>query len=300
MTVTCVQSLLSAHLTQNKAPQSTQRAALRQIIVVDNGSTDDSISTLENRLGSLVDLIVSPQNLGFAGGNNLAIQHALKSGADWLLLINNDTYVAADFFAQLAAAHAAHPEWSIVAPLILYDPNVPGNPKNTIWSLGDRRMPGTLITRGLWRNRTVPADLPPYVEVDFLNACALLIHRQVFEKIGLFDASYFMYAEDVDFCWRAQLADFQMGCATRARIWHKVSASTGVHHPLSRYWRTNNQIRFYRQYATFWQLPLLFGFTLTRMMLTVVRDLMHGRKDAAQSTGRGWRDGWFGSSKAVS
>ena len=58
-----------------------------EIIVVDNGSTDDSISILESKLGSLIDLIASPQNLGFAGGNNLAIQHALKSGADWLLRV---------------------------------------------------------------------------------------------------------------------------------------------------------------------------------------------------------------------
>ncbi|MEZ4658265.1 MAG: glycosyltransferase family 2 protein [Caldilineaceae bacterium] len=299
MTVACVQSLLSAHLAQKGAPKSKPRAALRQIIVVDNGSADDSIAILESKLGSLVELIASPQNIGFAGGNNLAIQHALKSGADWLLLINNDTYVATDFFEQLAIAHAAHPEWSLMAPLILYDPNVPGNPENTIWSLGDRLLPGTLITRGLWRNRSVPADLPAFIDVDFLNACALLIHRTVFEKIGLFDTSYFMYAEDVDFCWRARLADFKMGCATGARMWHKVSASTGVHHPQSRYWRTSNQIRFYRRYATVWQRPLLFAFTAARTLLTMARDLVQGRTDAAQSTGRGWLDGWFHDAQRV-
>ncbi|MEZ4713192.1 MAG: glycosyltransferase family 2 protein [Caldilineaceae bacterium] len=299
MTVECVQSLLSAHLTRNGKPPAKPSVGLGQIIVVDNGSADDSIAILESKLGSLIDLIASPRNLGFAGGNNLAIQHALQSGADWLLLINNDTYVAPDFFEQLAAAHAAHPEWLIMAPLILYDPHVVGNPENTIWSLGERVLPGTLITRGLWRNRPVPVDLPAFIDVDFLNACGLLIHRTVFEKIGLFDPSYFMYAEDVDFCWRARLAGFKMGCATGARMWHKVSASTGVHHPRSRYWRTSNQIRFYRQYATLWQRPLLFAFTAARTFLIMGRDLVQGRTDAAQSTGRGWRDGWFGSEQSA-
>ena len=298
MTVECVQSLLSAHL--HKRGAQSPGAMVRQIIVVDNGSTDDSIAILESKLGSLVELIACPQNLGFAGGNNLAIQHALKSDADWLLLINNDTCVAPDFFTQLAAAHGANPHWSMMAPLILYDPEVPGNPANTIWSLGDRLLPGTLITRGLWRNQTVPPDLPTFIDVDFLNACALLIHRTVFEKIGLFDTSYFMYAEDVDFCWRARRAGFKMGCATQARMWHKVSASTGVHHPQSRYWRTSNQIRFYRQYATLWQRPLLFGFTLARTLLTMGRDLVSRRTHAARSTGRGWIDGWFGRSQLVS
>lgn len=268
-----------------------------QVIVVDNGSGDDSAAQLEAALGDFIELIVSPRNLGFAGGNNLAIQRALDHGADSVLLINNDTVVAPTIFAELANCAAAHPNWMLLAPLILYHndflPN--SDPKREIiWSLGDRLIPGTLLTRGLLRNRPLPADLPPCVEVDFLNACGLLIRREVFDEIGLLDARFFMYAEDVDFCWRARRAGLRMGCATSARMWHKVSRSTGVYHPTARYWRVSNQIRVYRRYAHAWQWPLMLGFTWLRCLGLVLRDLRAGRVETALRTVQAWIHGWFG------
>lgn len=293
-TIECVESLLAAG------------AVPGQIIVVDNGSDDDSVARLRAELGDAIDLIASPSNLGFAGGNNLAIQRALDCGAEWILLANNDTIVDASFFTELAACAQQHPAHSLIAPLILYhrdylppaaDPAADHTADpitDTIWSLGDRLVPGTLLTRSLLRNRPVPNELPPFVEVDFLNACGVMIHRRVFERIGLFDPSFFMYAEDVDLCWRARRADFRMGCATDARMWHKVSRSTGVHHPRSRYWRICNQIFVYRRYAQGLQWPLMFGFTAVRAALLVLRDLRAGRGETALRTVQAWLRGWFG------
>lgn len=275
-TIPCIESLLTAG------------AAPGQIVVVDNGSQDDSVAQLTARFGQQIHVIAQPTNLGFAGGNNLGIQWALDAGAQWVLLVNNDTVVAPTFFQDLLAAAAQHPAHQIIGPLILYY----GEP-NRIWSLGDRLIPGTLITRRLWHDVLMPEALPAFIEVDFLNACCVLIQRTVFEKIGLLNATYFMYGEDVDFCWRARRAGIQLGCATQARIWHKVSRSTGVYHPQARYWRISNQIRVYRQYAQRWQLPLMFGFTLVRSLALAALDLWQKRTMLALQTLRAWRDGWW-------
>ena len=275
-TMPCVESLLAAG------------AVAGQIVVVDNGSHDDSVARLTAHFGEQIHLISHPTNLGFAGGNNLGIAYALAAGAEWVLLVNNDTVAAPTFFQELEAAVVAHPTHQIIGPLILYF-----NEPNRIWSLGDRLIPGTLVTRRLWHDAPIPDPLASFIEVDFLNACCLLIHRTVFEKIGLLNPNYFMYAEDVDFCWRARRAGIKLGCATAARIWHKVSRSTGLYHPQARYWRISNQIMVYRAHARRWQLPFMFGFTLIRSLKLAALDLWHKRAALAVHTLRAWRDGWW-------
>jgi GT2 family glycosyltransferase len=275
-TIACVHSLLVAGATPG------------QIIVVDNGSSDGSVETLRQEVGDAVTLLTSPQNLGFAGGNNLALRHALSRGARWLMPINNDTIVAPDFLNRLSAAIDARPDFHLFGPLIFYH-----DEPERIWSLGDRLLPGTLLTRSLWRDQMAPAHLPPFLEVDFVNACCFVVQRAVLERVGLFDARFFMYAEDADFCWRVRRAGFHLGCCTEAHMWHKVSRSTGIHHPQRRYWRISNQILFYRRYANTWQRPLMFGFTLLRSSRMALADLLHGRGALAQRTLQAWVDGWF-------
>lgn len=274
-TIACVRSLLAA----GAAPGS--------IIVVDNGSEDNSVAVLRAELGDAARLLESPVNLGFAGGVNLGIQAALDDGADWVLLINNDTRADANFYRTLLEGAQAHPDYAILAPLILYHDR-----PDRIWSLGDRLIPGTLITRSLHRNRQVPERLPSFVPVDFLNACCLLVRRDVFETIGLFDPAYFMYGEDVDFCWRARRAGFLLGCVTTARIWHKVSWSTSPTSPQTRRWRMVNQIRFYRSAARGPQKTLMWAFTLVRAVLLAARNAGGGRRSLAVATLQAWWEGW--------
>lgn len=269
------------------------------VIVVDNASDDDSVERLRAEFGKKpsdqITLIESQANLGFAGGNNLGIAYALSVGAEWIFLLNNDTVVAPTLFSEMLSEMAAsteqEPSFGLFAPLIYY-----ASEPNRIWSLGDRAIGDTLLTRGILRNQFRPATLPSFMEVDSLNACALMIHRSVFQRIGGFDTRYFMYAEDADLCRRARSAEFRMGCCTNAALWHKVSLSTGVHDPRSRYWRTANQIRFYCAHASGGQRVMLFGFTLVRVLRLGVADLLHHRHAAAKATIRAWWDGWFNSS----
>jgi GT2 family glycosyltransferase len=274
-TLACVESLLA----DGFAPSD--------IVVVDNGSTAGR-AALAQDLPAGVGQIYLPHNLGFAAGNNVGIAAALDGDAAWVLLLNNDTLVAPGTRAVLLDV-AADGQFALLSPLILY---ADGPPR--IWSLGDRRLLGTLLTRGLWRNQPPPAHLPPLVAVDFLTACALMVRADVFAHVGLLDAGYFMYAEDADFCLRAANAGYGLACATQARIAHKVSRSTGTTHPASRRWRLEYQARFYRMHGSVaerWL--LLLPYTLARALFLAVRDLVAGRGQTAAATLAGWLHGWF-------
>ena len=273
-TLACVQSLLI---------DGFQPA---DILVMDNGSTAGR-GTLAAGLPPGVGQLYLPQNVGFAAGSNVGIAAALDTGAAWLLLLNNDTLVERGARRALLDA-AATDTFALLSPLILYS-----DPPPRVWSLGDRRIMGTLLTRSLWRNQPPPTQLPPLLEVDFLTACALMVRADVFARVGLLDEGYFMYAEDADFCLRASRAGFHLGCATEARIAHKVSRSTGSTHPAARRWRIFYQARFYRLHAGPMQrLLLLMPYTLARSLLMAGCDLLAGRSQMAAATLQGWLSGW--------
>lgn len=263
-------------------------AALEQFVVVDNASWDDSVAYLRNGFGSRLSILECAENLGYAHGLNLGIQHGLKEPFnEWFLLINNDTVVDKNFLVELQKA-TQETHLRLLGPVIFYYDS-PG----TIWGFGDRFIPGTLIGYSLHKNKPLPERLPQTVRVDVLNGCAMLVHRSVFERIGLFDTSFFMYAEEVDFCWRARQAGFTMACATEARMRHKVSASAGKIRVVSAYLRVRNQIRFYRRYQNFFQMLVMVPFTALRALWIALRFLVTGHPGLSKSAVKGWIDGWF-------
>lgn len=281
-TITCVESLLAAGV------------AVGQVIVVDNGSSDGSVQVLQERFGSAVHLVVSNQNLGFAGGNNLGIQCALEQGAQWVLLLNNDTYVAPTFLTELENAVRYDERLGILGPVILYN-DFP----DQIWYFGDRLIPGLLATVSLYRGRRDHNQFPLLVPVDFVSGCGMLIKSDVFRTIGFFSTAFFLYGEEIDFCWRARTAGFRLAVATRAKMWHKVSASANRDPSTSRYLRIRNQIRFYRTYARGVQLPAMIAFTWLRAICIVIGDLIHGQISLICPLIRGWIHGWLNRTDAT-
>jgi len=275
-TLECVASLLAAGVSEG------------QIVIVDHASTDDSVPVLQERFGSAIHVLEIAENLGFAGGINRGVQFALGQGADWVLVMNNDTTVAGDFIAELEHAIQRHPEYTVFGPLILYtyDPS-------RVWYLADCRWRNSLITRSLYKDQVVPEDLTEFIEVDFISGCGMLVHRRVVEATGLFDPLFFMYAEDADFCWRARQAGFKIAAAPHARMWHKVSVSASRDKPAQRYNRIRNQIWFYRKYARGLQLGFLFLFSALRSLWIGARDIPQQQNGLLTALWRGWRDGWW-------
>lgn len=228
-TVSCIESVLGSSY------------PFYRVVVVDNGSQDGSVSTISSRFGERIDIIVNKTNIGFAAGINIGIQYALDKGADWVLLLNNDTVVAPDMIAQLMEIGTATREFGvgILGPAIYYY-----NQPNKVWRLGDWhpkwlpfpiKIPGVIL---LIKQKAFP--------VDYLTGCGMLIRREVFLKIGLFDHRYFMYYEDADFCLRAKRAGFSLLCVPTAKMWHKVSKSTCENIGYRLYLRTRYRTQFYK------------------------------------------------------
>ncbi len=191
-----------------------------EIIVVDNGSTDSSQDIVREDFPG-VELIENGENLLFAAGNNVGIEAALERGARYILLLNNDTEVDPDFAAGLLGAFD-DPEVGIAGPKIYYYDD-PGR----IWYGGGgfNGLTGVPFHRGLRRMDSSLEDQPG--GTGWVTGCALMARREVFEQIGALDPSYRIYCEDVDFCLRAVEAGWSLRYVPSARLWHKVSSSSG-------------------------------------------------------------------------
>ena len=230
-------------------------------------------------------ILENQENLGYAGGANTGIKYALSQSVQWVLIVNNDIVVSPSFYTELETALSYLPGIDIYAPLI-FDYNQPSK----IWHAGDRLIPLTLMTRGIDHriikpNRTI-------IPVDLVNGCAMLVNRRVFEKIGFFSTHFFMYAEEVDFVYRARLAGFKAGIATKALIWHKISLSSRDK-PKTRYLKTVNQIIFYKTYAQLYQLPIMFFLSFVRLFYIAGKDIYHNQLHLITPLIKGWFYGWF-------
>jgi GT2 family glycosyltransferase len=192
-----------------------------QTIVVDNASTDSS-PEIVRRVFPEVELIRNEDNLMFAEGNNVGLRRAVEGGGELFLLLNNDTEVDPDFAVRMLEVMEQHPDAGIVGPKIFYF----DDPKR-IWYGGGDFYPFVWIPRHL-NIRKIDGTFEESGGVTgYVSGCALLVRRGVIEEIGLLDPGYFIYCEDVDFCLRAIRAGWRCYYEPSAKVWHKVSSSSG-------------------------------------------------------------------------
>jgi GT2 family glycosyltransferase len=190
------------------------------VVVVDNASKEDPTGALAAEFPG-VHLVRNATNGGWSGGNNTGIRHALDRGADYVVLLNNDTTVHPRLVERLLAAAAANPGLGVLGPVIRYmdEPDV---------TMTD----GVVFNRpgypGFFRREPVPertADPPAVAEVDIINGCCMMVAAPVFHRIGLIDDRFFLIHEEADFCLRAREAGFRCGVLAEALVWHKGSSA---------------------------------------------------------------------------
>jgi GT2 family glycosyltransferase len=190
-----------------------------EVIVVDNGSTDHSAAMVRERY-PWAELIENGENLLFAEGNNIGIRRALERGAEAILLLNNDTEVDPEFARRLLGA-LDDPRTGIAGPRIFYY----DDPRRIWYGGGGFDILGVPRHRDIRRTEERARAVPG--ETEWVTGCALLARREVFEQVGLLDPSYRIYCEDVDLCLRAARAGWRIRFEPSARVWHKVSSSSG-------------------------------------------------------------------------
>jgi GT2 family glycosyltransferase len=205
----------AAHLSTCLGSLQQQTFADFRVTVVDNGSTDASLELLA-RDYPYVEVISLPRNLGYAGGCNAGLREAK---GEVLVILNNDTEVEPTWLEELLSALEGHPEAGMATPKVrLWDD------RTRLHTTGDYvRTNGIPDSRGVWQVDEGQYDNETYV--FGAAGVAPAYRRAMLDDIGLFDADFVSYCEDVDLSWRAQLAGYRCVYAPRSVLYHKVSAT---------------------------------------------------------------------------
>lgn len=210
-----------------------------QVWVVDNASSDDSVAIVRREFPQ-VRLIVNERNSGFASGNNLALRQILSAaeadaaGSSYVMLLNNDTVVEPDALERLIAYLETHPTVGAVGPkVLLLDGTLDAACRRSFPtpSVSFYRMTGLskLFPRSPRFGRYNLTYLDPDVEteVDSLVGAAMVVRTAVVREVGVLDEAFFMYGEDVDWCYRIKAVGWRIMYLPQSVIHHhKRAAST--------------------------------------------------------------------------
>ena len=211
------------------------------IWVVDNGSTDQTLERVRPFQPG-IRLLPLGKNVGFAAGNNRGMEAALAAGADFVLLLNDDTRIDPDCIDAMLVVFASDPaRIGMISPVIAaYD-----QPARTY--VGGKIDPATW---GASETECAADALPPCVDVQYASGCALMVPAAVVRQIGMLDDRLFMYYEDVDWCLRCQQAGKRVVVATRGRVLHKGSGGNSASKSSNAYYYyQRNWVRMVRKYA---------------------------------------------------
>jgi len=216
-----------------------------EVIVVDNGSGDDSAEQIRS-IYPEISLVALSENKGFASGYNTGIEWALAGSAEDIFLLNNDTTLDPGTMRALVDA-----DWDVGVPKILYS-----SQPEMIWAAGCRwrRLPPSVAMTGLGKRDGPAYDQPGPLE--FATGCALMVKRRVLETTTGFDQDLQNYMEDYDFCYRLRQAGFSIGFVPAAKVWHKVSQTLGEYSPERWQQQGKNTVLFYRKGNRFSQWAL--------------------------------------------
>lgn len=208
-------------------------------IIVDNGSSKTNLKKINNNLKDAI-LITNMKNYGFAKGINHGIRLALNLDADYILTLNDDTQFSADFLQKLLDQVKLH-QVPIAGPKIIL-------PNGLIWSKGGeintRHYSGTLIGYGQKNTPGISVQ-----KVDFISGTALLVKKEVYSQIGLFNEDYFFYYDDVDFCTRARKAGYNSFLVPSVMLTHLENSTIGKNSPLHIYHSTLSHLIFLFKFA---------------------------------------------------
>ena len=239
-----------------------------EIILIDNDSTDGSGERLH---ADFPDVIYhkTKENIGFAGGNNVGIKIAIEGGADFIMLLNNDTIVDKDFMQPLIGLAKADNTIGFQSCKIYFY----SQPKNFWYAGGILKVnSGYCIHRGIMEEDRGQYD--KVEETELATGCMMFATREVIERVGLLDDNLFIYYEDADWCMRARKLGLRNMYNPNAIIWHKVSVTNKIDSPFFLYFTMRNKIIFIRKHSRplkwLLYLPYLFfyyGRQIVRMSL---------------------------------
>lgn len=227
-----------------------------EIILVDNASGDGGAEQLASTFPDL-PLLIQPTNLGYAGGNNAGIRYALRKNVDYILISNDDVVVENRFLDPMLAVMERDTGIGVVSPKVFYA----SSPQEVFAAVGEFSW---WLCTGLDKGRDEEACRSSTLErdVDYVPGVLLLVRREVFETVGLFDERFFMYFEDVEFSRRVRTR-YRMVYTARSVAFHKGGAGKGwrnyselylYYHTRNRIWAFRDEVWLYRLYVVLFTL----------------------------------------------
>jgi GT2 family glycosyltransferase len=192
------------------------------VVVIDNGGSDGTPVAVDEAWGDRVHVLRLFPNIKFSRANNAGIEYALEHGADYVMLLNDDTLIAEDMISEVVAAAEADPGVGMAGPKIYYH-----KPEDQIWFAGGRIHLSRGTTEHIGIRERDEGQYDTAAEMDYITGCALLVRRDVIEQIGVLDPMYKAYYEDTDWSMRASRAGWKLLYVPSGRVWHRISAATG-------------------------------------------------------------------------
>lgn len=230
-----------------------------QVVVVDNGSSDDSPEQIRNNHPDIT-LISCDVNRGIAAGYNHGIEFSLQAGAEYIVVMNNDLIFDPKFLSEMVTTMKRWPQSGVIMPKIYYydEPEV-------IWSTGGRTrwMPSNILLRD--RQKLDGPSLQAEEVIEFAPSCCLLLNKDVCKEV-LFDENYFFYYDDWDFCLEVRKKGWEIIFSPSSHIWHKVSRSTQNSPQSLRWWKVLGQscVRYHRKHHTMSLLAIYVAWVILR------------------------------------
>lgn len=290
LTITCAQSVVDALVGFDG-----------HIVIVDNNSADGSVEKIsawirETNLSGRVQLVASPVNTGFSGGQNLGIR---TREADYHLILNSDAFLKPGFFTSILAEAKAQPSFGFYTPRIDFEN---GDQQTSCFRFPS---PASELIRGaetaqvtrLLSQRDVPLNMPPAPDqIEWASFACILVRADVLRDVGLMDEGYFLYFEDVEFCWRARQKGWRICYVPEARAVHYHGGSG----PMESLAKAKKRLPAY-YYASrtrfFWQVYGTGGLLLANFAWFFGRAVAVARvlfgKDIPPSNQREYRDIWI-------
>lgn len=211
-----------------------------EIIVVDSGSKDNSIQMLRD-VYPKVHVLEMNDNIGVAAGNNVGIKYSIELGTEYTLLLNNDVEVDKELLTILM--QNADKTTAVVPKIYYYEP------KDVLWYAGGELGWEKELASHRGYGKKDIGEFDEMREITYAPTCCMLIHNSIFEKVGMIDETIFMYYDDTDFCVRMYEAGIKLLYCPKAKLWHKVSSSSGGQESkITIYYMYRNQLYYMHKY----------------------------------------------------
>ena len=268
-----------------------------RIVVVDNGSADDSVKRLNEWIArndvalrsphaARVSVIEANANRGYAGGNNIGLAAlAAATEVTHFLLLNNDAMVAPDYFARMSDAIRQHPDSALLGCAIYYHPN-----RDRVWFAGGYEVPYRAL---MLHHYKLPPTLEPQA-TPFVTGCAMMISRELYNSEGGLAECYNpIYWEDTEYSFRARHRGWPVMLVPAARVYHKVGASGGGERitPRVAFWQNRHRGYYVRRnYRGFDRVAALTYLVVTKPARALA-EVLRGRPAMGSAILRGFVHG---------